>query len=90
MCRDAEVYEESFKKYEWKRISELKMKGKLQIFDESIAPSDIAQGGLGNCYFLSVLSALAEKPERIKKLFIDKEINDKGIYGVWLTKNGVK
>lgn len=66
------------------------MKGKQQIFDESISPSDIAQGTLANCYFLSVLSALAEKPERIKKLFIDKEINDKGIYGVWMTKNGVK
>ena len=28
---------------------------------------DIVQGDLGDCYFLSALQALSEKPERIKK-----------------------
>jgi calpain-15 len=63
---------------------------KLQIFDASIEPSDIAQGGLGDCYFLSTLSVLAEKPNRIRKMFIDGEANEYGIYGVWASKNGMR
>lgn len=53
-------------------MSELPVKGKIAIFDKDIKPNDVVQGALGNCYFLSVLSALAEKPDRIKKLFVDK------------------
>jgi hypothetical protein len=30
---------------------------------------DVKQGGLGNCYFLSVLSAMTERSERIRALF---------------------
>jgi hypothetical protein len=33
----------------------------VKVFDESISPNDINQGALGNCYFLAVLSAMAEK-----------------------------
>lgn len=36
------------------------------------------------------MSALAEKPERIKKLFIDKQANEQGIYSVKLCKNGLQ
>lgn len=69
------------------------MKGKagnLQIFDNKIEPADIAQGALGDCYFLSALSVLAEKPNRIRKLFVDENVNDHGVYGVWITKNGMR
>ena len=34
-----------------------------------IDPNDIYQGDIGNCYYLAALSALAEKPDLIKKLF---------------------
>ena len=33
---------------------------------------------------------LAEYPERVKKLFISDKVADQGIYGVWITKNGVR
>ena len=42
----------------------------MQIFDAKIEPADIAQGALGDCYFLSALSVLAEKPNRIVQLFV--------------------
>lgn len=45
--------------------------GDIFIFDNDPTPSDIKQGGLGDCYLLSAISALAEDPVRIKKLFLD-------------------
>ncbi len=57
---------------------------------ESIDPLDINQGELGDCYFLSSLSSIAESPERIIRLFEDQnEINDKGIYFVKLCIDGI-
>ena len=41
-------------------------------------------------YFLSVLAVLAEKPERIKRLFISEQTNIQGVFGVMLTKNGAR
>ena len=49
---------------------------------EYISPSDIKQGSLGDCYFLSSLSCLAVIPERILKLFVTKKFNQNGIYCV--------
>jgi calpain-15 len=43
---------------------------------------------LGNCYFLSAISAIAEKPERIKRIFINKEANSLGIYGLRICECG--
>jgi calpain-15 len=53
-----------------------------------IEPGDIKQGLLGDCYFLSVLSILAEHPLRIKNLFKSQYRNDQGIYGVKLLNKG--
>lgn len=39
------------------------------MFDICIEPNDVNQGMLGNCYYMAVLSALAEYPERVKALF---------------------
>ena len=47
-----------------------------QIFTNEINPRDIIQGLLGNCYFLAGLSALAERPSRIKDLFLSHKKNE--------------
>ena len=58
------------------------------MFKDSIDPSDIKQGALGDCYFLTCLAALSEKPDRIRKLFASLETSEQGIYGIKMTKNG--
>lgn len=42
--------------------------GSLAVFND-IGPNDIAQGQLGNCYFLSAMASLAERPDRVKEIF---------------------
>lgn len=50
----------------WIRASEIEElnddEGVLAVFQDDVTPSDIKQGLLGDCYFLSILSALAEVP----------------------------
>lgn len=60
----------------------------MAIFADGVDPNDIQQRTLGDCYFLSVLAALAEKESRVRKLFVTTEINSSDIYGVKCTKNG--
>ena len=62
--------------------------GRLQVFVNEVTPSDIKQGLLGDCYFLSVLSVLAEHSRRITKLFLTDRQNNLGVYGVKICKNG--
>jgi calpain-15 len=41
-------------------------------------------GGLGDCYFLSSLSVLAERENLIKRLFVTKDSNPRGCYSMWM------
>jgi calpain-15 len=54
----------------------------------TVSASDLEQGLLGDCYFLSALSALAEDPERIRNMFITKQTNYAGCYAISLYLNG--
>lgn len=47
------------------------------------------QGSIGDCYFLSAISALAENDFRIKNLFPNLEINPHGIYMVRILFQGI-
>lgn len=92
LCEDKETFDLKFRNYSWSRASEipeLLRQGKLEIFKDSIEPDDIQQGALGDCYFLTCLSALAEHPKRILKLFVAKETSEHCIYAVKMTKNGL-
>jgi calpain-15 len=71
----------------WKRIDEV-FTPPFKVFD-SIEPGDIMQGALGDCYFLSALSAIAEFPHRIQKLFDTKDYEPAGVYIVSMLETGV-
>jgi len=73
-------------KLEWKRIDDIF--SKALIFEESIEFDDILQGNLGNCYFLSALSALTEMPYLLYQIFRTREKNDLGFFEVVLYIDG--
>ena len=81
-----------WKQYVWKRAAEIDFKDDssegLTVFRDKVEPSDIQQGALGDCYFLSSLSVLAEKSERIIRLFETTEVNEYGLYSIKICKNG--
>ena len=64
-----------WRSFEWVRATDVPSlnddEGKLQVFFNEVSPSDIKQGMLGDCYFLSVLSVLSEHPKRITSLFLN-------------------
>lgn len=71
--------------FTWKRLSDTFTN--LKVFD-TIDPGDIKQGSLGDCYFLSTLSALAERPERIERLFTTKDFAPNGQYKLTMMEMG--
>ncbi len=54
----------------WVRASRLPKSGaRLPLF-ESIDPTDISQGGLGDCWLVAAISCLAEYPEEVEACFV--------------------
>lgn len=66
----------------WKRAGA--MMNDVNVIVNGVSPSDIFQGKLGDCYFLSSMSAIAEHPKRIERLLLNKVSNEKGCYGIAL------
>lgn len=53
---------------------------RAQLFHAGVEPSDVHQGGLGDCWLMSSIAALAEFPAVIKNLFITKRYSTYGKY----------
>lgn len=68
------------------RTSELNFHLGLQ--NENITPNDVRQGTIGNCYFLSAISSLAQYPQRVMNLFVNLEYTKIGMYIIRLYVNG--
>lgn len=56
--------------------------------DKGIQPHGIVQGGLGDCYMLASLSALAMDPRRIEKLFTNTMYPSSGLFMVTFWRLG--
>ena len=57
--------------------------------EAAINPTDLNQGGVGNCWIISAISAIAEVPGRVTNLMLNDEISEAGIYGVNMYALGV-
>ena len=61
---------------------------RCRLFKDTPSPFDVVQGGLGDCYLLSALCVLAERPARIYRLFETTELNKAGLVGARLYLHG--
>lgn len=62
----------------WARISSVFPSYKL--FGQGGLQHDVAQGSIGDCYFLSAISSATEESEQFQKNFVIKNVNRPGIY----------
>lgn len=69
---------------QWKRPSEMGqgLSDKPSLWGKfgKPLPTGTQQGGLGDCWFLAACAALAEVPERIESVFVNKEYSKNGIF----------
>ena len=56
---------------------------------QNIAPVDVMQGAIGDCWIMAAISALAEQPARVMALFSEKKTNASGKYHVRLQQMGI-
>ena len=73
---------------EWMRPNQIFDGASFALFETNISIDDIRQGTLGNCYFLSAISSLAETPQLILQLFKSLKVSPAGIYEVILRIDG--
>jgi len=82
--------------YAWMRAFDLSVaKGNdaTYLFADGITAGDLCQGGLGDCWLIAAIAALAEYPGLIQRIFITKETSPFGRYTLRLfdiTEDGGK
>ena len=73
--------------HQWKRVRDIK-KGEWKLFEGKIEFEDVKQGSLGDCYFLSAISALTKYPNLLIEKFRTTKYTDIGYYEVVLFVDG--
>lgn len=71
----------------WRRPQDIFNDG-FSLFPNEIEPNDIRPGYLENYWFLSALSTIAERPQLVKRLFYNEEVNPDGVYRLRFCKGG--
>jgi hypothetical protein len=61
----------------WQRFPHL-----LIVSDYGFRATDLRQGGVGDCWFMSALAVVAERHDLIARLFADTAINSAGCYSL--------
>lgn len=73
--------------YTWKRLPEIIPDA--TFMKHPVGPTNILQGLINDCDFMSAVASLAERDYRIKNLFGELELSPHGVYMCRLTFNGI-
>ena len=74
----------------WIRISEEFSADSFSLWGTNgIQPQDAIQGQIGNCWLVSAAMSIAERPERLREMFLIDEKNSANIYALKLYALGV-
>jgi hypothetical protein len=77
---------------EWKRPDEIKLHSEWenvpQVYVDGCSVDDIQQGTLGDCYFLSCLSVLADHQGMIERLILTPQVTPSGVFAARFCKHG--
>ncbi len=84
------LWHDQWKTFVWKRPQEVYGGDRNFVLYDTPGATDVKQGRIGDCYFLASISAIAEHPDRIKKIFLTDQANAAGCYAVSLFINGEK
>ena len=85
-CEEQDI--DGFENYEFTNFYKIFGNNNYQVFLDGIEENDVIQGGLGDCYFLSAITALCKFPELIEGLFLFTERSEENCYGVKFRING--
>ncbi|CAK0796930.1 unnamed protein product, partial [Prorocentrum cordatum] len=76
----------------WETLSSIADRRNLPgvvVFGSSVSPGDVAQGQLGDCYFMSALASVAAAcPRCIMDMFVHRQREENGIYTTRWLLNG--
>jgi hypothetical protein len=72
----------------WLRPKDIFIGGHYSVFTNDIDINDVEQGLIGNCYFMSSLTALAPVSQTILQLFRSFKVNHHGYYEIILKIDG--
>jgi len=80
---------QDFNEIIWLRASEIFEGKNYAVFETSIEASDVKQGYLGNCYFLSTLACMCKYPQLIMQIFRTPFVTENNCYEICFRINGV-
>jgi len=75
--------------YIFKRPKDI-FRGQYCLYKDEICYDDVKQGSLGNCYLMSVIASLSQKPDLISSIFKSTTVNPDGFYEIFFWENGKK
>ena len=81
--------EEEMETMDFKRPKDIFDK-QYYLYKDEINYDDVKQGSLGNCYLISVLAALSQRPQLIKNVFKSKVVNPDGFYELYFYEKNKK
>ena len=75
---------------DWRRIASVVPNATL-FGDKAVTPTDVVNGSIGNCWFMSAVAGLAEHEGKVEKLFLNSGNGQSrnGIYGVNMYTMGI-